>query len=234
HLADVHPLGSGYAVGRGRSESAERRGEGRMGEQRTFMRSSARAPAIIAFAIALTGTPRDVGAAKLVRAIPNPAAQSSEFGWALAATPDRAVVGAPFARVDGGGSGAAYSFDLTTGALVRTFESPLGSDHVFGTGVGIDASRVFVGALYHPQEFDPNAAYSLGAVFVFDRDSGALERVLEPPPGGSDFGSHVVVADGHVAVSALVRTASGLFEGVYVFAAATGDLEQSFVGTLPF
>jgi cysteine-rich repeat protein len=184
-------------------------------------------------AVVLAGA-RDAGAVELVQTLANPVARYSEFGWSLAASPDRAVVGAPFEWGEGGALGAAYVFDVAAGTLLHAFKSPLGASHYFGVGVGVDGPRIFVGARFAPLEPDPNPEFPQGAVFVYDGESGALERVLEPPPGGSDMGRPVVAQGGRVAVGGAFTSAAGFFEAVYVYDAGTGTLERTFVGSIPF
>src|SRR5262249_53343247 len=75
-----------------------------------------------------------------------PASSFGRSGVALAADAGRVLVGAPFDGTAGSNAGAAYLFDATSGALLRTFVSPAPSaDARFGSAVALAGDVVVVG-----------------------------------------------------------------------------------------
>jgi uncharacterized repeat protein (TIGR01451 family) len=88
------------------------------------------------------------------------------FGTSVALSGNTLAVGAP----DDGGNGAAYIFDRDLGGadnwgqVIRVTAPSTGR---FGQSVGIDADTVVVGATLD---------FSLGAAYVFDRDSGGTDN----------------------------------------------------------
>jgi RHS repeat-associated protein len=119
----------------------------------------------------------------LVRSIPSPNAGPDLFGYRLAPHADGAsvVISAPFAP---DGSGAAYVFDVTTGALTQTILNPFpaGFD-VFSFSSAVVGSKLAFGAMYD----DSPGATDAGAVYTFDASSGnLLQTFAEPQPSVAD------------------------------------------------
>ena len=82
------------------------------------------------------------------RAINNPAvAANDHFGDTVAIGGNIVAVGAPDDDTGGVDAGTAYTFNATTGAVIRTLNNPTaaGSDG-FGTAVAISGTNVVVGA----------------------------------------------------------------------------------------
>jgi hypothetical protein len=88
-------------------------------------------------------------------------AANDHFGFSMALVgADRLLVGAPGDSTFGADPGAAYLFDLTTGALLQTFYGP--QPHAgaqFGFAVAADGQRILVGAPSTGNDSDPGAAY---------------------------------------------------------------------------
>jgi cysteine-rich repeat protein len=122
------------------------------------------------------------------------------FGAALAAADDLVLVGAPFDGSAAPNAGAAYLFRRDTAALERTFTSPAASEgDLFGAALAIAATRVAIGAPLADAE-----AVDAGAVYVFERSTGALALTLVDPTPGRDaqFGRAVAFVGQNVLVGA--------------------------------
>jgi FG-GAP repeat len=166
----------------------------------------------------------------------SPNAQSgSVFGYAVAISGGRTVVGAP--GEDSGGvstAGNVYVLSTTTGHLALTLTSPnpvVGGN--FGTSVAISGSRIAVGAPYE------TAAGALGAghAYVFSAKTGALITTLTSanPEHNGAFGCSVAISGSKVVVGAEKETVTGLVWAgrAYVFNAATGGLLTTLTSANP-
>lgn len=141
------------------------------------------------------------------------------FGWSVAISGDRAVVGANEADGLVSLAGAAYVFDVTTGQeLFKLIASDGALQDYFGHSVGISGSRVVVGARQ-----DDDLGDGSGSAYVFDVASGQQLFKLTASDGASgDWFGHSAAISGHRAV------VGALFYGswsgsAYVFDVTTGQ-----------
>lgn len=128
------------------------------------------------------------------------------FGWSVAISGTRVVVGAYGDDTGELNSGIAYAYDLaratpTTPLLVMTNPTPAASDQ-FGYSVGISGTRVVVGSL-----FDDTGANNAGSVYVYDLATpNPLASVLtlnNPTPAANDrFGKAVAIHGNRAVVGA--------------------------------
>ena len=160
---------------------------------------------------------------------------NDNFGWSVAISGDRAIVGAygegdihsdPYLY-----SGKAYIFDVNTGGLLHTLDNPnaYGSSDgdQFGSAVAISGDRAIVGAY---SEDDP-AGTSSSKAYIFDVTTGALLYTLDNPnPYGTSmndlFGSAVAISGDRAIVGAHGEDdADGIWSGkAYIYDVTTGDL----------
>ncbi|HLK10832.1 MAG TPA: hypothetical protein VKW76_05590 [Candidatus Binatia bacterium] len=131
---------------------------------------------------------------------PRPAIGAA-FGAAVAATDTQLLVGAPLDPAGGSAAGAAYLFDLASGALLQTFVPPAGLlDSRFGAAVALAGTTALVAAPFAGAGSLPDA----GQVFLFDASSPTpLWTFADPSPAASDqFGGAVAFAGQGVLVGA--------------------------------
>src|SRR5207253_6807863 len=135
---------------------------------------------------------------------------------------------------DGGGApgaGAAYLFDVRTGALTRTLTSPAPADYdLFGNAVAAAGPIVVVGA-----PFDDTTKPNAGSAYVFDAGTGVLLHTLQAPhPREGDlFGSAVAASDTLVLVGAPYDdTVAANAGAAHLFDASTGILLHTFLNPL--
>ncbi|MEM1184524.1 MAG: FG-GAP repeat protein [Planctomycetota bacterium] len=131
--------------------------------------------------------------------IPDDADFNDEFGEAMDIEGTLALIGAPAADDNGGLSGAAYLFDLTTGTQVsKLLPSDGESVDQFGFSVDMHNGLAIIGA-----RRDNDAATDAGSAYIFDITDPAnpVERAkLTPPIGdpqdffGFDVGIHGTTA----------------------------------------
>jgi hypothetical protein len=166
----------------------------------------------------------------------NPNAYSTSsidfFGWSVAISGNYAIVGA-YNEDDasGGGSGKAYIYNVTTGALLYTLNNPnaysTSASDIFGDVVAIDGNYAIVGAV---QEDDSGGTDS-GKAYIFNVTTGALLFTLNNPNAYStsttdNFGVAVAISGNYAIVGASVEDDAGGTESgkAYIYNVATGSL----------
>ena len=100
------------------------------------------------------------------------------FGKAVSICESYAIAGAEYEDdLSGGGSGKAYIFNASTGALLHTLDNPnpsgSGSNDNFGCSVAITESYAIVGA-------EGESTYA-GKVYIYNTSTGALLHTLDNP-----------------------------------------------------
>ncbi len=140
------------------------------------------------------------------------------FGWSVALSGDRVVVGSPTDSDDFVGQGSAYVFDWDGSEWVETklVASDNAKNDFFGVSVAIDGDRLVVGA-----ENDDDNGDESGSAYIFDWDGVQwVETKLVASDGEKDdsFGQAVVVEGDRVVVGAPFDGDRGKESGsVYVF-----------------
>jgi len=119
------------------------------------------------------------------------------FGWSVAVSNTRIVVGAgKFIAADG--AGAAYIFDIDGNQLAKIQASDAEAGDQFGEKVAVSDTRIVVGARY-----EDTTATNAGAVYIFDIDGNQLAKKQASDAEDSDnFGYSVAVSDTHIVVGA--------------------------------
>jgi len=152
---------------------------------------------------------------QLFKLVPASLAAHDEFGYTVAISGQRAVVGAP-GHVGQGTTGVAWLFDAATGQeLFELLAWPPGEG--LGGIVAISGERVVVGT---PGADVPGN--NAGAAYVFDATTGFGLFVLRPSDlaAGDLFGASVAASDGVALVGARMHGPHG---AAYLFDLATGQ-----------
>ncbi|QJE97055.1 choice-of-anchor D domain-containing protein [Luteolibacter luteus] len=142
---------------------------------------------------------------------PNPS-RESYFGWSIAISGTRVVIGAPQDDTGGNDVGIAYVYDVgaaTPTVPLFTFKNPHpGQNDTFGSAVAIDGDLVVVGV----PEGD-SGQLDTGCAYVFDLGSTTpatpVLRFDNPNSGGDNFGVSVAVSGIRVAIGAAPEDLSG-------------------------
>lgn len=158
---------------------------------------------------------------------PTPAVWDA-FGWSVAISGTRVVVGAVADDIGATDAGSAYVFDLasagpTVPTVTLTNPSPAANDR-FGNSVAVSGARVVVGAF-----LDDTGAADAGSAYVFDLNSPTpripVATLNNPAPQPSaQHGWSVACSGSLVAVGARADSTGAAFAGiarVYDFASAT-------------
>ncbi len=152
---------------------------------------------------------------------PSPAAGDG-FGWSVAISGMRIVVGAHQDDASAFNAGSAYVYDLasaTPTVPVATLPNPTpASGDNFGIAVAISGTRVVVGA-----RFDDTGAGDAGSAYVYDLTSATaavpIRTLNNPTPAaGENFGRTVGIFGARVVVGAPYSITGGFSAGsVYAF-----------------
>jgi len=178
----------------------------------------------------------------LLRTFTNPTPGINDnFGHAVAVSGNLALISAAGdanGSPSSGGSGAAYLFDTTTGALLRTFTNPTpASSDNFGFAVALSGNRALVSTIN-----DDTAALNAGAAYLFDTNTGALLiTLLNPTPelnnvfGNNDnFGFSVALSATKALVGAPNENVNGFHNGAaYLYDLTTGALLNTLLMPTP-
>lgn len=148
------------------------------------------------------------------------------FGWSVALSSNQLLVGAPCQTADQiTYAGAAYVFDVTTRALVRTLVGPSGaSNENFGWSVAASDPYYAVGV---PANADTDTA----RVDIFNASTGAFVKSIPAPnaEAAMNFGWSVALSGSTLAVGSPFELHDGKQTGrVYVFNVSTGELTRTF------
>ncbi len=149
-------------------------------------------------------------------------AGGKNFGWSVAISGDRAVIGARHDDDHGQGSGSAYVFERDGAGNWSEVVKLLASDGAvgknFGRAVAISGGQVVIGA----SDYEFSGDYS-GAAYVFERDgAGNWTEVAKLLPSDGvryeDFGYSVAISGDRAVIGAWHDDDNGYWSGAaYVF-----------------
>ena len=175
-------------------------------------------------------------ATKLLHTLDNPNAYDTsaydQFGQSVAISGNYAIGGAVVEDDAGGtGSGRAYIFNVTTGAVVCVLNNPnpygTSLNDFFGSSVAIDGNYAIVGAYFE----DDSGGTSSGKAYIFNVTTGALLHTLDNSNAYSTsfqdyFGWSVAISGNYAIVSAYFEddTGGGASGKAYIFNVTTGAL----------
>ena len=167
----------------------------------------------------------------LISVMPNPEPETdAEFGTSVALSNGIAAIGAPGENV---GSvvqaGKVYTFNVTTGQLLKTIPCPSGPDtsgDYFGHAVAVSGNDLIVGA-YNWRE--NQTVRDIGQAYIYNLKTGKLLFTLNDPlpnvgEGGDSFGIAVSIS-GNLALVGAPNEYEGqnvLVGDAYLFNATTG------------
>lgn len=158
---------------------------------------------------------------QIAKLLPTDGEAMNWFGSSVAISGTTAIVGAYRDNDNGGDSGSAYLFDVTTGdQIAKLLPSDGAADDRFGRSVAINGTAALVAA----NGDDDNGSGS-GSAYLFDITTGIQLAKLLPSDGaeGDSFGSSVAISETMAVIGASGDNDNGPFSGsAYVFHIATG------------
>ena len=156
----------------------------------------------------------DLNGNELAKIIASDAEASDQFGYSVAVSDTRIVVGANFENTGGSAAGSAYIFDINGNELAKIQASDAEASDYFGWSVSCSNNRIVVSAYG-----EDTGGSGAGAVYIFDINGNELTKIQSSDIEASDlFGTSVSCSDNRIVVGAKGEdsTASGA-GSVYIF-----------------
>lgn len=138
---------------------------------------------------------------------PSPVTAFDNFGFAVAISGDRAIVGAFQDDNPANNSGTAYIYNVTTGSLIHTLDNPSPNNSTFndqfGFDVAISGNFAIVGAAR--EDVGTDGSTESGVAYIFNVTTGELIHTIENPnPVGTPdidfFGDRVAITNNYALV----------------------------------
>ena len=148
---------------------------------------------------------------------------NTQFGYSLATSAGRAIVGAPFDDDSGLDSGSAYVFGGSASwrQLAKLIALDEAAGDQFGYSVAISGDLVIVGA-----RGDDDGGSASGSAYIFDRSAGwsqIAKLTASDAERGDEFGYSVAISGNLAVVGARLDRDGGSASGAgYVFDGSTG------------
>jgi len=166
----------------------------------------------------------DLNGNQLAKIQASNAGASDYFGYSVAVSDTRIVVGAPYEDTTGSSAGSAYIFDINGNQLAKIQASDAEAYDYFGWSVAVSDTRIVVGAPY--EDLTLNTA---GSAYIFDIDGNQLAKInASDAEGGDYFGWSVAVSGTRIVVGAYGEDTTDLDAGsAYIFSSGFspfGDL----------
>ena len=140
----------------------------------------------------------DINGNELAKIQASDAQQDDYFGYSVAASDTRIVVGAPYEDTTAGTAGSAYIFDINGNQIAKIQASDAQADDYFGWSVAASDTRIVVGANY-----EDTTATSAGSAYIFDIDGNQIAKIQASDAEADDqFGISVAVSDTRIVVGA--------------------------------
>ncbi len=149
-------------------------------------------------------------------------AAEDRFGWSVAISGNKAIVGAAFDDDAGTDSGSAYVFNVTTGSqLLELTDVDVAAYDWFGRRVAIDGNVAIVGA-----DHDDDAGTDSGSAYLFDVTTGEklFKLTASDAAAGDWFGTSVAISGDIAIVGARYDKdeAGEVMGSAYLFDVTTG------------
>jgi len=156
----------------------------------------------------------DIDGNQLAKIQASDAQASDRFGYSVAVSDTRIVVGAPYEDTTAGTAGSAYIFDIDGNQLAKIQASDAEAGDQFGYSVAVSDTRIVVGAYY--EDTTANAA---GSAYIFDINGNQLAKIQASDAEAYDeFGYSVAVSDTRIVVGARFEsTTAGDAGSAYIF-----------------
>lgn len=150
------------------------------------------------------------------------------FGFSVALTENKALIGSLLGDGNEEDSGSAYLFDLNTGNFIQELTAPDGAtEEEFGSAIAIDGDKALISS-----RADGDNGLRSGSAYLFDLNTGNLLQKFTAPDGNSDdeFGFSVAIDGGKALIGARGDEDNGELSGsAYLFDITTGSLIQKFI-----
>ena len=149
----------------------------------------------------------DADGSNQVKIVPSDGAGDDQFGYSVAITSTKVIVGSPSDDDNGGNSGSVYTYNLDGTGETKIKPSDASSSQQFGKTVAATDSKIAVAA----------PGTGIGSVYTFDLD-GSNQAKMTPSDGSSgwEFGNGSLAINATKVVAG-ARRRSSFTGGVYTF-----------------
>ena len=156
----------------------------------------------------------DINGNQLAKIQASDAEANDYFGWSVAASDTRIVVGANWEDTTASAAGSAYIFDINGNQLAKIQASDAEANDYFGWSVAASDTRIVVGA-----NWEDTTASAAGSAYIFDINGNQLAKIQASDAEANDyFGISVAVSDTRIVVGAYQEDTNGSSAGsVYIF-----------------
>ena len=139
------------------------------------------------------------------------------FGYSVAVSNSRIVVGADLVDTSGINAGAAYIFDINGNQIAKIHASDPQLYDRFGDVVAISDNRIVVGATY--KNGGGFSGFGMGAVYIYDINGKQIAKIqASDKQAGDNFGTAVAVSNSRIVVGAQHEDTGGADAGAaYIF-----------------
>ena len=110
------------------------------------------------------------------------AAASDQFGYSIATSNTKIVVGAPYEGTTASGAGSAYIFDINGKQFRKIQASDAAANDYFGSAVAISDTRIVVGAYG-----EDTTGSDAGSAYIFDIDGNQIAKIQASDAAGGDI-----------------------------------------------
>jgi len=156
----------------------------------------------------------DIDGNQIAKIQASDAQESDLFGYSVAVSNTRIVVGAYGEDTTASQAGSAYIFDIDGNQIAKIQASDAEANDYFGHSVAVSDTRIVVGAVYE----GTTASYA-GAAYIFDIDGNQLAKIQASDAEEWDqFGYSVAVSDTRIVVGAHTENTTAISAGsAYIF-----------------
>ena len=156
----------------------------------------------------------DINGNQIAKIQASDAQATDYFGYSVAVSDTRIVVGAYLEDTGGSSAGAAYIFDIDGNQIAKIQASDIQAGDLFGYSVAVSDTRIVVGAY---QEDTPNT--DAGAAYIFDVNGNQIAKIQASDIQSQDyFGYSVAVSDTRIVVGAYKEDTTATDAGsAYIF-----------------
>jgi hypothetical protein len=153
----------------------------------------------------------DIDGNQIAKIQASDAQESDLFGYSVAVSNTRIVVGAYGEDTTASQAGSAYIFDINGNQIAKIQASDAEASDYFGWSVAVSDTRIVVGAVYE-------GSYA-GAAYIFDINGNQIAKIQASDAEANDyFGHSVAVSDTRIVVGAVYEGTTASYAGAaYIF-----------------
>ena len=138
----------------------------------------------------------DINGNQIAKIQASDAQLGDHFGWSVAVSDTRIVVGAFLEDTTAGGAGSAYIFDINGNQIAKIQASDPEVADNFGYSVAVSSNRIVVGSSY-----EDTTANNAGSAYIFDINGNQIAKIQASDVEADDrFGWSVAVSDTRIVV----------------------------------